>query len=254
MTEKNHNHLPSRYLLTILVSVFVFVIMMTPQQGFAATLSQTFAAPGTYDIFFRNPDSTDPTSDPVISFDRNVYHLGDAGTLTINDNNANVDRTVKDTISVTVGSQPVSLEETDVNSGIFTGQFTAGTSNTVNYNPNPPDSVRAILHVTTSNPDTQVTITDFTLPFNTCLGDSIATEGVTLSANDAITLEYISISYANAAIDLVADPLGVDVPPDHLRDLPGPLPMYAMANTGINPELTVANQINHPSAISKGRH
>ncbi len=105
----------------------------------------------------------------------------------------------------------MSLEETDVNTGIFTGQFTAGTSNTVNYNPNPPDSVRAILHVTTSNPDTQVTITDFTLPFNTCLGDSIATEGVTLSANDAITLEYISISYTNAAINLALDPLNLRV-------------------------------------------
>src|SRR5574342_1006464 len=97
--RRNLSLVSTRSLVTVLTAIFVLTIIMMPQQGYAATLSKTFSDPGTYEIFFRHPDSTTSTADPVITFDKNFYHNGDAGILTINDFNANADRNMPDTIS-----------------------------------------------------------------------------------------------------------------------------------------------------------
>jgi len=196
-------------LLPLLVFTILFTAVIVPQNSFAATLTVSVPA-ATTPVYFRNPEILAP-GDPVITFDKSIYHLGDAGVLTITDHSANVDRNVAESITATVGSQTITLDETGVDSGIFNGDFTAGVDKTVVYNPtNPPDSIRALLSIT-AGALTDVTITDFTLPEGTCLGDNIATEGITVSANNPITLEYMSISYANGVIDPLIDPLNLRV-------------------------------------------
>ena len=189
---------------TILAFTVLFTIITVPQDSYALSLSKTFAVPGTYTITFRDVSSVSPTPDPVISFDKASYFFGDTGTLTITDFNGNVDPFGVDTIFATVNSVDIPLTETGgVNSGIFSGPFVADASTDVVYNPQPPDSIRALLHITVITPDTEVTITDYTLEAGTCVGDGyLATEGITVSSTEAFTLDDISISFANAVMTL----------------------------------------------------
>ena len=163
--------------LTVLAFTVLFTIITVPQDSYASSLSITFPTPGTYTMTFRDVSSGSPTPVPVISFDKSAYGKGASGTITISDFNGNLDPFTLDTIFPKVNGAVIPLGETTPNSAIFTGTFTAGVGgNTVNYEPDPPDSVRAFVSVTTTATPQTVTIEDFPMFQGTCIGgDDIVT-------------------------------------------------------------------------------
>ena len=68
----------------------------------------------------------------------------ESGTLTVTDHNANVDLTSKELITVQINGVDVVLEETDVNTGIFT--FTVNAGDSVSYDPGTLGLARATIN------------------------------------------------------------------------------------------------------------
>ena len=191
--------------------VTILIITIPLQPSYAGTLTKSYEGPDAT-ITFRDIFNTGPTPDPTISFDKPFYHNGDAGTLTITDFNANLDVNSKDSITAKVGNNMISLEETDVNTAIFEGNFIAGPSNTVEYFPEPADAVRAAVKLSSGEIDPQgsITITDTPLTFGDGIGCPDGREIVAEAVNIDFTnigpysIDSILISYANAVL---ADPL-----------------------------------------------
>ena len=182
--------------IPILIILVMFVLSISINQSYAAK-SERLVEVGPTTLVYRDIDNLGPTTEPTISTDKAIYHIGEDVILTINDFNANVDLEKKDNIVATItfasSTLDKTLEETDVNTGLFAVKFPFQGSFSASYASDPPDSPRA-----------SVTL-DITTPGKVILEDSIITESeiVNMCMNPVSNVLKVTFDGAEAEGDLV---------------------------------------------------
>ncbi|HXV38821.1 MAG TPA: hypothetical protein VD699_04550 [Nitrosopumilaceae archaeon] len=202
--------------LSIIFTVAILMFASSQiQYSYAASLT-TPVEFGIYEISYRDITNLDPTPEPVISLDKSIYHRGDVATLTIIDFNGNVDVNGIDTISALVNSSPVLLEETDINTAIFVGNFIVDGSIEVVYEPDPPEAARASVTIDIQSAG-DVILSDFIIsdeeaasmffkPVTHGLDVEFA-NGAEQSAENIV----VKMSFANAIFDFEEELLGTQM-------------------------------------------
>jgi hypothetical protein len=136
---------------SLLFTASILIFAFTPiQTSYAASLTQSVGE-GINEISYRDIIDLDPTPEPTISLDKSIVFPGDVVNITVSDYNANVNPNENEEISVLVGSNPITLEETDTDTGIFVGSFTVNQNNVISYEPLPPEAARATVSVDASS-------------------------------------------------------------------------------------------------------
>ena len=124
-----------------LMIVILSLASIPLQTSFAASRTVAVAADDTITITYRDFDSPDPdpASEPVAFLDKTHYHIGETAILTIDDFNGDLNVDEKDKVFPLVNGQPIELEETEVNSHVFVGDFQYPGSTSITYTPDPPE-------------------------------------------------------------------------------------------------------------------
>lgn len=201
---------------SLLFTATILVLVIVPVQfSYAASLTQPVEE-GINIITYRDITNLDPTPEPVISLDKSIYHRGDIATLTISDFNGNLNVDAMDTISASVNSDPVILEETDNDTGIFVGTFTVSENIEIVYLPDPPEAARAAVTVDVASAG-DVILSDFIITDEEA--ESIFFRPVTHAlnvefANDATQAEgniVVTMSFANAIFEFEEELIGTQM-------------------------------------------
>jgi len=153
-------------LLGVLVLTLSFVFF--PQTVFGGELT-TPVAPASTAVTFRDigPPPPPVPPDPTLSLDKETYFPGNIATITLNDINANLDIGAKDFATATVGGSSLTLTETEIDSGIFTGSFTVVSPfPTVEYN-SAPGAETTTTDSDTDTTDSKLARLSATLPITT---------------------------------------------------------------------------------------
>jgi hypothetical protein len=189
---------------TILLSILLlssFVAFAPIQDGYATSATYTsITSPATID--FRDIGDTttvDNVPDPIISLDKASYRSGETATVSVTDANADVTATIADFAFATVDASSLTLTETAISSGVFTGTFTVGSDPpSVDYSPDSKSAARAQI-VLPSGFSGDLTISDATISDSEANGACIYPVTGAVSITGTLNVEpTIYLSYANA--------------------------------------------------------